>query len=86
MTNVESTLDERGKTHGDFKVHARITQGIKDVMRADVGWGNLSAAQKEALDMVAHKMGRVIAGNANFEDHWVDIAGYATLAVREIAK
>jgi hypothetical protein len=86
MVNIESTLDERGKTHGDFKIHARIAQGIKNVMRAEPGWGDLSAPQKEALDMTAHKIGRIIAGNANFEDHWVDIAGYTTLVAKEITK
>ena len=34
---------------------------------------------KEALDMIAHKIGRICAGNPNFKDHWADIAGYAQL-------
>jgi hypothetical protein len=34
---------------------------------------------REALHMIAHKMGRIATGNPNIKDHWADIAGYATL-------
>lgn len=32
------------------------------------------------LEMIAHKVGRILAGNPHFEDHWADIAGYARLS------
>jgi hypothetical protein len=35
--------------------------------------------QWEALEMIVHKMGRIVNGNPDEVDHWVDIAGYATL-------
>lgn len=76
---------ERGSTHGDFTDHARITQDIKQVMyreaaaRRERGQPDLTDTQKEALEMIAHKIGRIIAGNASFKDHWDDIAGYARI-------
>ncbi len=36
--------------------------------------------------MIAHKIGRIVSGNPNVQDHWDDIAGYAKLASNEIAK
>lgn len=39
----------------------------------------LSSAQAEALEMIQHKIGRILSGNPNEPDHWRDIAGYATL-------
>jgi hypothetical protein len=36
-------------------------------------------AQIEALDMIALKLSRILSGQANFKDHWDDIAGYAKL-------
>lgn len=42
------------------------------------------AAQREAMEMIVHKIGRIIHGNPHEADHWRDIAGYALLAVREI--
>ena len=35
--------------------------------------------QKEALFMIAHKIGRIINGDPDYADSWIDIAGYAKL-------
>jgi Domain of unknown function (DUF6378) len=73
-------LNERGKTHGNFTVHASITQSLKAVMVYEEGnWVKLNEYQHEALEMIAHKIGRILAGDPNHKDHWDDIAGYAQL-------
>lgn len=72
-------LNERGKTHGNYTDHARITQNLKRELEAEHGWSNLNDCQREALHMIVHKIGRIIAGNSHFRDHWDDIAGYARL-------
>ncbi len=72
-------LAEREKTHGSFEVHANITQMLKSVMHANASWNELSTRHKESLDMILHKIGRIMSGNPNFNDHWDDIAGYAKL-------
>lgn len=85
-SDLTSVLEERQKSHGDFADHARITQRLKAVLTDEIysrmnrGQPNLSAEQQESLEMIAHKIGRIIAGNPNFEDHWTDIAGYAQIA------
>lgn len=81
---TEELLEERGKTHGDFTVHAIITQSIKECYGVTIGYENLTSPQKEALDMIAHKIGRIIAGNPDVKDHWDDIAGYAKLVSMRI--
>ena len=48
------------------------------------GWDALTARQAEALEMIAHKIARILNGNPNYADHWADIAGYATLVQREL--
>ena len=35
--------------------------------------------QLEALDMIVHKIARIVNGDPNYSDSWVDIAGYAKL-------
>ena len=77
--SVQETLDERQSTHGDFADHARITQMLKTVIQNQPGWKNLNAMQRESLDMITHKIGRIMAGNPNHADHWHDIQGYAKL-------
>lgn len=79
--STEALLNEREKTHGSFIDHASITQGLKIAAKGD-GWHRLDQCQKEALEMILHKIGRILAGNPNHDDHWDDIAGYAKLANR----
>lgn len=82
--SVESTLAERGKTHGSFVENGRIMQQLKDVIRSGVNWDTLEPYQKEALDMTCHKMGRILSGDPNEPDHWVDICGYNKLVEKEL--
>mgnify|MGYP001330036247 CR=1 FL=1 len=81
---IEEILAEREKTHGDFRTHAAITDAIKYHMHNSSKWDYLSSIQREALDMTAHKIGRILAGDPDHKDHWDDIAGYATLVAREL--
>ena len=76
---VDAILSERGARYGDFGGHARITQRIKRVMAESDKWNHLSWAQQEALEMIAHKLGRILNGDPNYKDSWTDIIGYARL-------
>lgn len=82
--SVSKTLNQRKKTHGNFAEHAKISQDLKDIMRPH--FDNLSSAQKEALDMIQHKIARILNGNPNYADHWHDIAGYAQLVEKDCDK
>jgi hypothetical protein len=35
--------------------------------------------QIEALEMIFSKLARILNGDPNYADSWIDIAGYATL-------
>lgn len=78
-TDISSVLAERGTRYGSFEGHAKIAQSLKLVMTNTPKWGTLSPDQAEALEMVAHKVARILNGDPNYADSWVDIAGYATL-------
>ena len=72
-------LTARGQRYGEFSSHAYITQELKGVMVATNKWKQLSDPQKESLEMIAHKIGRILNGDPNYSDSWHDIAGYAML-------
>lgn len=74
----------RGTTHGDYTHMSGVIQKIKDTMRSGESWGRLSASQREALELTATKVGRIVCGDPNHHDHWDDIAGYARLARNRI--
>jgi len=84
MDKIEETLKERGSNYGAFSENAGTTQYIKRYFRAHISWKEMMPSQQEALDMIAHKIARILNGDPNYADSWVDIAGYATLVVKEI--
>jgi hypothetical protein len=77
MSDVEKTLAERGKRYGDFSGHSEISIALKDVVRSYDG--NLRPVHKEAIDMILHKIARILNGDPEYKDNWHDIAGYAKL-------
>lgn len=93
MSTTQEVLAERGQRYGKFAGHAEITQAIKRIcvgsdkttldnatkerIRSRVEL--MQPDQTECLEMIAHKIGRILNGDPNYGDSWRDIAGYATL-------
>ena len=82
--SIEETLAERQKTHGEFTTQAVISQHLKQTIHYYEGHRELDPDQLEALEMIAHKIARILNGNPNIRDHWHDIAGYATLVANRL--
>lgn len=82
MSDIDATLYDRGTRYGAFTSHAEITQKIKTLMGNTPNWYDLAPYQKEALEMIAHKIARILNGDPDYDDSWVDIAGYAQLVVK----
>lgn len=79
--DITQILNERGSRYGNFLDHATITCKLKKL-----AWDfcfehdkEMKADQIEALDMIFHKIGRILNGDPDYADSWVDIAGYAKL-------
>lgn len=81
---VETILTQRKEVHGNFIDNARNSQQFKTIIHHSTNWDKLTPLQKEALDMIVHKVARIINGNPNEKDHWEDIAGYAILATKTV--
>lgn len=81
--SLEKVLAERGKNYGRFKDHAAISQRFKRTVNLYHG-DKLSSVHREALDMILHKIARIVNGNPNHVESWVDIAGYAQLVVNDL--
>jgi hypothetical protein len=83
---TEELLVEREKTHGPYREKAKIIQRLKKILREHPGWPNLNDMERESLEMIVHKIGRVMTGDPHHKDHWADISGYAALVVNNGAK
>ena len=81
MTELNQILAERGLLYGSFADQAEITIGLKNFIEEHLMKRDkiLDDDQHEALDMICHKIGRIVNGDPNYSDSWRDIAGYAAL-------
>jgi hypothetical protein len=82
--SVEQTLEARGERYGKFETQGKISQHLKEAMRHYPGWSNLTDSQRESLDMIQHKISRILNGDPNYADSWHDITGYAKLIEDQI--
>ena len=84
--SVDKTLNARAEMYGKFKDGAALMQSIKRELSAHAAKHNKTFAddQWEALEMIVHKIGRIVNGDPDVTDHWVDIAGYATLIAERL--
>lgn len=85
-TDVSATLAARGRRYGDFPGHAAVTQAIKRAMATGKNWERLQPDHRECLEMIAHKIGRILNGDPKYIDSWHDITGYAKLVEDELLR
>ena len=80
-TQVDDVLDNRALDYGKFKDGAALMQALKRTLadHAQKHGKTFADDQWEALEMIVHKIGRIVNGNPDKVDHWTDIAGYAKL-------
>ena len=78
---VDATLDARAVDYGKFIEGAEVMQMLKRVVQNALNNRDkvLAHDQAESMDMIIHKIGRIVNGNPDVVDHWLDIAGYAKL-------
>ena len=84
--DIEKTLAERGNRYGDFAEHAIIAQALKDAMWCRDGWHRLTPAMRQALEVIADKIARILNGDPTYADNWHDIIGYARLVEKMLTK
>ena len=86
MTDINNILDERGNRYGDFSSNATTTQLIKQAINLGDTANKLAFYQRESLEMIAHKISRIVNGDANYMDSWIDIVGYAQLVIDKLQR
>lgn len=77
--NIDATLAERGSRYGEFRDQAIYADKINKVYESSPNWAKMAPDQREALRIVANKIGRILNGDPDYRDNWHDIVGYAKL-------
>lgn len=75
--DIEQTLEERGKTHGDFSEQSELMDQLEKVL--DKRLKRLSPPHRFAVRMMLVKLVRILTGGAQCRDSWHDICGYGKL-------
>lgn len=79
LSEVDDTLQGREASHGPYREQAQLAQLLKGILHGHKNWKDIPAEQRESLDMIAVKVSRLMNGNSNEPDTWLDISGYAML-------
>jgi hypothetical protein len=81
-----SVIEQRGETYGPYKVTAQLTKGLQEVVQDQEGYKAMPPHAQLSIDMILHKVARAVnGGNWEYDDNWVDIAGYSELLSKIIA-
>ena len=80
IKKIKEVIETREETHGSYTDTANVAQDTKAVWHFSNGWYKLTNRERESLDLIATKVARILSGDAEFKDHWTDIAGYAEIS------
>lgn len=83
---IKEVLQERGNRYGTFESNAKTCQLLKNVLHSQDGWYRMSYVQREAVEMIMHKVSRLVNGDATYLDTVVDISGYNQLMLDHMRK
>ena len=84
MSDVDSTLNERGARYGNYSDVASTTQQLMAIVECGANYEHLNAEQKTSLFMICNKIARAVNGDPNYIENWHDIAGYSTLIEKSL--
>ena len=85
-SDIEEILANREKNYGAYAQVSAVSQMLKKAMEMGPKWNQLYPHQKESLEMIANKISRIVNGDREYADSWIDISGYAELVVKELKK
>jgi len=84
-TKKDEQLLDRRDVYGEYKNIAYTSQKLKNVFYFTC-FAELDEYEKEAIDMILHKIARIAHSKKKYVDNWRDIIGYAQLVINEYEK
>lgn len=81
---LTEVLSQRGARYGQFKDQAVYADAINELVISSPNYATMAPDQREALRIIGNKIARILNGDPDYDDSWVDIAGYATLVAKRL--
>lgn len=82
--SLQEVITQRRGRYGPLIESGEVAMKLEDYLRSLPGWERLAYDQREALSMVMHKVSRIMCGDPNYDDSWVDIGGYTQNVVNRL--
>lgn len=77
--NLDETLRDKQVTNGPFEQTSELAQSFKFLMRRGPNWDDLPMDSKEALELIASHLAKILHGDHLQPKHWNDIATLARI-------
>lgn len=74
---IQQIVNERGKTHGKFSEGAEVFAALMETVNRNRL--NITNQQYYGLTLAMAKTTRILVGNSDEPDHWLDAAAYFQL-------
>lgn len=74
----------RDSNYGGFDGISATCQQLKDIARSSPAWESLTPPEREGVDMILHKLSRILHSPKKIRDSWVDIGGYARVTLKAL--
>lgn len=78
MTDISRHVSLRRAHYGPYDSHAALAQVLKQTLRehfGTMGWGRMSAAQKQGAERICDKLAGILNGDPDNIGAWLDMAG-----------
>lgn len=69
--------------YGSFSEQARLSQELKFIASNSPAWVKMRPYQREGLEMILHKISRILNGNPDYIDSYVAMNTYNEL-IKEV--
>ena len=73
-------MPNRTNTHGDYSESSELWGAMIELVNKSPNAIKFSPVQGRSLTFIIEKITRICYGDNDFNDHWLDISGYAQLA------
>ena len=78
-------MPNRTNTHGNYSASSYLWNDLISILSASPNYSKLTPMERRSLEAIVEKITRICCGDHSFKDHWLDIAGYAQLAIGNAA-
>lgn len=81
---VKNVVISRDSSYGGFSGISTTCQSFKEIARNCPSWEQLTPCEREGLEMILHKITRILYSPNKIRDSWVDIGGYVRATLQAL--